>query len=387
MTKRNLRPAVAAFFLMITMSLQSTALAFFVEPVCSDLGFGRGSFTLYYSLMVAAGAISTSILGSYMNKHGVRGVILVSAFWVGAGALGLSFSTSLWMFYLTGAAMGFFGSTCVYLAANVIVQHSYRSSDAAAILGLVMTGSGIGGVIWSMAFPKLIENLGWRFGYRLLGLCWLVLAILAALILGRQKISAASSDEKAEAGGTSKKEAFRSLSFVLVALTMCIMITASCVSQHLPSLLGGMGHGTEQISLMISVMTALGAAATVIEGLVCSKLGIRKTMLVILVLYAAGYCMLALGVWVYPALICLTMGFGAVSTLMPIVVREIFGGRDYTAIWSVVLSCSSVTSFVATPAWGTVYDMFGTYVPALVIATVLLALSVFALTVAFRKKV
>ena len=249
-----------------------------------------------------------------------------------------------------------------------------------------MTGSGIGGVVWSMVFPKLIETLGWRFGYRLLGVCWLVLAVLAAVILGKQTLSGTGGNTKAENDGTSKKEAFRSLRFVLVALTMCIMIIASCVSQHLPSLLGGMGNSTEQISLMISVMTAAGAAATIIEGLVCSKLGIRKTMIMILILYAAGYCMLALGVMVYPALICLTLGFGAVSTLMPIVVREIFGERDYTAIWSVVLSCSSVTSFVATPVWGIVYDMFSTYVPALVITPVLLTASVIALTAAFKRK-
>ena len=37
--------------LMLTMSLLSTALSFFVAPVCADLGFGRGSFTLYYSLI------------------------------------------------------------------------------------------------------------------------------------------------------------------------------------------------------------------------------------------------------------------------------------------------------------------------------------------------
>ena len=65
----------AAFLLMLTMSLLSTALSFFVSPVCADLGFGRGSFTLYYSLMVAAGAVSASFLGNYMNKHGIRGEV------------------------------------------------------------------------------------------------------------------------------------------------------------------------------------------------------------------------------------------------------------------------------------------------------------------------
>lgn len=92
----------------------------------------------------------------------------------------------------------------------------------------------------------------------------------------------------------------------------------------------------------------------------------------------------ALAFFVEP--VCADLGFGAVSTLMPVVVREIFGGRDYTAIWSVVLTCSSVTSFAATPAWGMVYDIFGSYLPALVVTPVLLAASVFALTAAFQKK-
>ena len=43
MGKNKLRPALAAFLLMLTMSLLSTALSFFVSPVCADLGFGRGS--------------------------------------------------------------------------------------------------------------------------------------------------------------------------------------------------------------------------------------------------------------------------------------------------------------------------------------------------------
>ena len=64
MSKTMFRPAASAFLLMVTMSLLSTALSFFVVPVCEDLGFGRGSFTLYYSLMVAAGAVSASFLAA-----------------------------------------------------------------------------------------------------------------------------------------------------------------------------------------------------------------------------------------------------------------------------------------------------------------------------------
>ena len=50
---REYRPALAAFLLMMAMALTTTALSFFVGPVCEALGFGRGSFTVYYSLMTA----------------------------------------------------------------------------------------------------------------------------------------------------------------------------------------------------------------------------------------------------------------------------------------------------------------------------------------------
>jgi hypothetical protein len=66
------------------------------------------------------------------------------------------------------------------------------------------------------------------------------------------------------------------------------------------------------------------------------------------------------------------------------VVRRIFGGRDYAAIWSVVISCSSVASFAAAPGWGMVYDFFGSYTPALIAMPLLLTGGMVCLFGAFR---
>ena len=386
MAKNQFRPALSAFLLMVTMSLLSTALSFFVAPVCEDLGFGRGSFTLYYSLMVAAGAVSASFLGTYMNKKGVQSVVLLSGIWCGIGLLGLSFSSQLWMFYLLGAAMGLFGSTCVYLAANVIVQQSYSSRHVGAILGIVMAGAGIGGVIWSNLVPQVLENFGWQFGYRMLGICWLVLAVLSVVILGKQELAGAFGNVKGMVlDGTSKKEAMKSLRFYLAVALMCILSVCSCISQHLPSVLGEMGHDSTQIGVMVSVMTAASAVGTVAEGVICSKLGIKKTMLGVLVIYAVGFMLMFLGMGIYGALAFLAFGSGSIGTLMPVVVRRIFGGRDYAAIWSVVISCSSVASFVAAPLWGMVYDYCGSYNPALIAMPAFLAAGIFCLIGAFRK--
>jgi len=144
--------------------------------------------------------------------------------------------------------------------------------------------------------------------------------------------------------------------------------------------------GADRISLLLSVMTAFVAVGSVAEGVVCSKWGILKTLTVVLVLYALGFTLLALGSGVYVALVCLALGASALGTLMPVVVRQLFGGRDYAAIWSVVISCSSVASFLATPVWGMVYDICGNYTPALVTMPVLLGISVVLLIAVFRKK-
>jgi len=383
MTKNALRPAFSAFLLMLTMSLMSTGLSFFVAPVCEDLGFGRGSFTLYYSLIVAAGALSASFLGTWMNTHGARGVIFMSAVWCCAGFFGFSISGSLWMFYILGAAMGLLGSTCLYLAANVIVQQSYSSQGASAVLGLVMAGSGIGGVIWSNTVPVFLETFGWRLSYRMVGILWLVLPMVAALLLGKQQMTGAFGNGKILSGGMSKKDALKSSKFYLATAVMCIISCASCVSQQLPALLESLGHSNT--NALISVMTAFVAVGTILEGLICSRLGIKYTMLSMLIVYAVGFVLLALNRSVYAALICLAFGSGSIGTLMPIVVRTIFGGREYAAIWSVVISCSSIASFLATPVWGMVYDLSGTYLPALICMPVLLSLAAAALLGAFKK--
>lgn len=386
MEKKHIRPAASAFLLMLTMSLLSTALSFFVAPVCAELGFGRGSFTLYYSLMTATGAFTVSFLGQYMNKHGVRLIILISAIWCGVGFLGLSFCRELWMFYLVGAAMGFFGTSCVYLCANITVQQSYSSRDASMVMGVVMAGSGIGGMIWSNVVPGVIDAFGWQFSYRLLGVSWFALALLSFLILGKQNLAGGVGKASGDFGATSSRDLMRMSKFYLSFGVMCILTVCSCISQQLPSLLAGMGYDAATVGVMLSVMTASAAVGTVLEGLLCGKYGVVRTMLAVVVFYAVGYGLLFVKGMTYVALVGLAFGAGSLGTLMPVVVRHAFGGRDYATVWSLLITSSSVTSFLATPVWGMVYDFFGNYVPALIAMLILLVLAVFLLLALFRQK-
>lgn len=383
---KRYRPAVAAFLLMMAMALTTTALSFFVTPVCDDLGIGRGSFTIYYSLMTASGAVSTAFLGQYLNKKGVRGILLVSGVWVSGGLFLFSLSRSLWMFYLAAAAMGILGTSCVNLCANVIVQTSFSGEQATGLMGIVMAGSGVGGMIVSMFVPGIIESLGWQFGYRVLAVLWLALLVLAFLLLGKRETSHAVGRRSLPVDGMTRAEALKSPRLYLLMLTIFIMAACCGIQQQLPSLLGGMGFATAQVSAMVSFFTAALAVGKILQGVLYSKIGIVRGSYVMVCIFAASFLLLMLPGIVYPALVALAFGMGVVTTLMPLIARFAFGPREFASIWSILATASSVGSFAATPLWGIVYDMTGTYTLAMIVSSVGLIVALAAMVFCFKEK-
>ena len=382
---KELRPSIAAFALMVAMALTTTALSFFIEPVCEELGLGRGSFTIYYSLMTASGAFSIPFHGQIINKKGVRSILTVSAFWIAAGFFGFSLSTKLWMFYAVAAFMGIFGTSFLSLCANVIVQQAYSSVRASSLLGLVMSGSGVGGMILSMVMPGFIENFGWRTGYRLLGICWLVL-VLGALLLGNIQPIGSVGKRHTSVDGMTRDEAMKSPKLYLLVAVIFILSAACGIQQQIPSVLGGFGYGTAQVSTMMSFFTAALAVGKILQGILYSRLGPARGGYIIIAVFGLSFVLLCFPGMAYPALVALAVGMGCVTTLMPIVTRFVFGAREYAAIWSILSTASSIGTLIATPLFGMAYDATGSYTPAMAVSAVALFISLPILALAFRKK-
>ena len=142
----KLRPAIATFLMMIAVSTTSTAISFLNQPVSTQLQVGMGSFTLYYSLMVAAGALTTPFVGRLIHKLGAVKIVIATAVWGLICMFLFSVSNSLWMFYVVGILAGALGGSAITLLANVVLQTYYTTSEAASLIGIVMAGSGVGSI-------------------------------------------------------------------------------------------------------------------------------------------------------------------------------------------------------------------------------------------------
>ncbi len=380
------RPALAAFALMVAMAITTTALSFFVGPVCEELGLGRGSFTVYYSCLTASGAAAIPVLGQVIQKRGLRGIMAISSVWVCAGLFLFSLSGKLWMFYAVSAAMGMFGTACVSLCATVIVQKAYSGPRASGILGIVMSGSGVGGMVLSLFLPGLIEILGWRWGYHILGLIWLCLGLSALTLLGKAELSGGSPQHGTPVEGMTRAQALRSPKLYLLTLVIFILSAACGIQTQIPVVLSGYGFTTAQVSAMVSFFTAALALGKILQGLLYSRIGPQRGGCLIMAVFAASFLLLRSPMAVYPALTMLAVGMGSVTTLMPILTRSAFGSLEYAAVWSILSTASNVGTLIAAPLYGMVYDASGSYEPAMTASALGLALSLFLLYLCFRKK-
>ena len=356
------RPAAAAFLVIMAMALTSSTISFFLEPICESLEISRGSFSLIFSLMSVAGALSNPFVGQYAGKKGVRGILFLTGLWAGACMVLFSFVTKLWMLYAVAFCLGMFGSSCVCLCATVIVQQAYMGPQAASILGAVMAGSGVGGMFFSLIIPRIITLLGWRTGMQTMGICWLTLVWL----------------------GMTRAEALKSPKLYL-QMVVIVVISACCgLQQQLPSLLGSKGFTAGQVSVMISAMTVFLALGKFGQGVVYGKIGEKKGGLLAIGAFAVGCLAMLTKALVWPGLLLLAVGMGIYTTLLPVVTRRVFGSREYASIWALITTVGCAGTFVGYPMWGTIYDLTGTYTLGLIGAAVLLAGAMWALLMTLK---
>ena len=366
------RPAAAAFLAMMAMALTSSTISFFLEPVCGELEISRGSFSLFFSMMTIAGALANPTLGKLAGQKGVRGILALCALWGCGGFLLFSRVSQLWMLYAVGFMLGLLGSSCLSLCANIIVQKSYDARQASSVLGIVMSGSGVGGMIFNVVIPAVMGASSWRSAMQVMAFGWLGLVGLGALLLGKEKPMARHSGAAGVGLGMTRAEAMKSRElYMLVAVI--VVITAACgVQQQQPSLLGSYGYESTKVSLMLSVQTAVLALGKIGQGMLYGRLGVRRGGCAMLLVFAAAFLLLLIPALAWPGLMVMALGLGIYTTLLPLVTRQIFGTREYAAIWGLLATCGSVGTIVANPIWGSVYDMTGSYTPALLVLPVLL---------------
>ena len=378
--------------------LMNSGGIFFV-PVCDDLGFDRGAFSLYLTFYFIATTFTYPFVAKFLPKWNFRAflsgcVIVLGVTWALMG----SFS-ELWQFYVAGVVLGIAGALVFVVASTVLIENWFADKRGTA-LGIAMCGSGIGGFVFPIIGNMMLETIGWRMTYVAFAVIMCVMILPWSLFvfrlhpeeLGLKPYGAEKMAEKAGAeektSGIPAKKAIFTLAFVCIFLYAGIEALFSGYNNHLPGFAESLGYSAAFGAGILSLAQLGYSVATLVMGWVTDRIGVAASTYITLGITAlslVGFCLFQSEVPLMVAAFVFGMNSVIITISVPTLISEIFGKKYFAQILSYSRMSGIIGCFGAA-AVGACYDMTGSYVGSFVAGVVILASCAVLVGVALSQK-
>ncbi len=389
---------ITCFLIPLTVTgIVVSSAGIFYAPVCKELGFSRGTFSLYVTVSYLIMAVVIPFAGTISSKHNYKNfkkyLIISLSIYLLSFAAASQFS-QLWHWYAMGAVLGITGAFCKTTAVPTMITNWFKDKLGMA-MGLSLASTGLGATIFNPIGAWLITNYGWRTGYLWLGLIGFIVTVpLAAIVLkfrpsdiglepyGAEKATAAGQTTASStvSGVTAIAAAKTSAFYWIVGFVACTII-AGIVSVHIPGFLTSLGHSTMVGAFTVSVFSMCLLVGKMLIGIVNDAVGMAKTTVVFTVIGLIGVALLIYGAISKNTMLLYTgaglFGFALATSQVqpPLLIKEIFGTKEYLKIFSNVTAGGLVIQAVAVSIYGFIYDLTGVYAYSIVMAGVIFAIS------------
>lgn len=376
---------LSAFLLMFAYSLITSATNLMVLPIVSYFNFSRGAFTLGTTLLMIPSLLLSPFLGNFVNRLGLRRMLLVGSVWGAAALALLACCRTLLQFYLVFFLGGFvFSSTSSYLAS--LLLNSWFKKHQALVCSIVMTGTGVGGMLWGVLVPPLVQRFSYQAGYAFCSILWLTLMLLCAFLCKGlpQDVGVppyggqASPTEQPVATGSvpDRSTLLRQPMFYLLCYTFFSLSLVNGFFPHAQAYLVDHGYAFVDAGRVISLFCMALVFVKLLLGAHFEHKGLRSGILLpvavdflaLLLLYFGQKPLLTLAVVLFSA-------NSSLVALTPLLIAgQLYNAREFAVVWGLFSAASGIGNSVGSPLWGLLYDVSGSYQPGFLIAMVLLAL-------------
>lgn len=360
-------------------ALALSCAGIFFTPVSEALGVGRGVFALYLTIMLLATTIALPFEGKLMETKDLRVVLSAAVVLIGVPLICMSFFAAVWQFYVAGAFMGVGLAALLILSVPTLINRWFRK-NVGFYIGLCMAFTGIGGVVFNLVGGAFIASGpdGWRMGYLAFGVIALALALPFTLFCVRSYPSdkglepvgageaAPGSAGAEDMNGATAAVALRTAAFFLVAIFAGLINLAINFYQYLPSYATSLTQYPDVVVISATLASAamLGQAiGKVVLGIINDKASVYAGLFVSTGCGALGLAVMWLVPGSVPAMLAGGFAFGvfyaSATVLAPLMVRTIFGTREYSTIYSRIAMVGSLAGAFAASVWGFIVDAAG----------------------------
>lgn len=361
--------------LAIGMGVLSNTASIYIKPVCDDLGFSRGAFSLHRTILSIVGLLCMPLFTRLLPKYGSKKILLVCSIGLALSVIGFSVSTQLWHFYVFGAMYGLFTNGISFFLIGTLINYWFIDKKGLAT-GIAYCGSNIGGAIAVSVIGNLMDTIGWRWAYA--GSAILTITLLVPIILlmvkdrpeqhgmtpYQEKKATQADPSSVQFSGVLLSDAQKTPVFWVMLFAFFLFATGCGTPSHLTAFLSDNGYSVVMATTLTSVYQISVAVNKISIGALIDKLGISVGGF-LLGLSCIGVPVTALLVhfqiaaWLHVILV----GFicAGYSIAISIYVSKLFGNLDFSSILGVFSMDTTLGATVTTPFMGAIFDTTGSY--------------------------
>lgn len=411
-TKEKMSPRhmlVVLTGIMITFGCSALCFStwgLFQPVVAEGLGVETTAFAMYVTVMYLTMTVASPFAGKLLQTMDIRIMLSISACLVAGAFFLMSFSNEIWMFYIAAVLLGLGEISILWLAIPTLINRWF-ADRAGFFIGLCMAFTGIGGAVWSAVFTALrTSGMDFHTIYLIWGVIALVTALPFTLLCVRNSpesvglapygASVVEGQAPAKPTGLSAKAAMKTPAFYAVCVFAGIINIAVLIAMQFPTYtksLTGVAFDVLVVGgIMTTVMMVGQALFKIILGAVADK-NAKGALVFAFVCGVAGVLLCWFGTasefMLYGGAFVFGAFYATAVVLVPIVVRQSFGSRDYAVIYSRVSTVFNLIAAFAAMIWAWIGSGFGfnaVFIVGLVMLVIILALGFFVFSNAAKFK-
>lgn len=389
--------AVSTFALIVSNGLTIGGMPVFYKPIQNDFIASGALAADHAQTFISVGATLTfflsgvfSMIGGWLiPRTGLKRLMILGCLCLGGGLALHAAATSVWMVYLSrvlmGVSLGFVGVT-----PNVVLVSNWFPEARGTALGIMLTGTSIGGFIVPIFAAPMIEHFGWRTAMLLLSASvWLVL-LPAVVFLVTDGPETETAETISLRSGLTLAEAVRTPIFWVFALCAALVFyPIFVVSQQFILYLQSPKIGMQLAiaSWLQSILFAASVVGKFTAGAASDRIPATRVMLlcsaVMFLSTLVLFDLTAANALIF--LVPFALGYGGTFVLLQRIASDYFGMKEYGRILGTIVMIEisgaavggQVTGYLADKAGGdytTAFYGVAAVTAAALICTVLLNL-------------
>ena len=361
-------------FMQIGLGLNFMAPTPLFTLIMEDYGINRGLVSLLVSAPIIVLTISLLPSGILISKIGSKKAMAIGGLLMSSGLLAPLFDSFV-MMVLMRLLFGVGAAICLPVTSSILMEW-FKPNELPILNGVNESGRSVGVAIGLLFAVSIANVFGWDMVFFFFGLLPMFATVL--WLVGGRSVSVVEEQSDEVSLSNNIDLIFNRNTLLIAIASMGPFALFIGYSSWLPTYYNEVhGMTIERSSSLVAVLPFVAAIATPLSGIIVSKLGIRRP---ILIMAGLTFPLLAFGSFMITSTILITIciiGLGSMFALYIVTILTIpmeLPGIDASKVGIVTAGALTIGNGTAvfSPIFiGSFTDLTGSYTPALSIVAIM----------------